>query len=164
MTIEITPNVVSLEEIQNLLETVNPKKTAQPMKYFDGVDQKFGVFKVRCDNNSIVLKILDRLKIPNERVDNVNLLYYPNGSYNAPHADNSMMVDGKIVRVKPWTKTTVVFLNDNFIGGELVYPKQDKTIKPVPGTAVTASADFDYIHHVNKVTEGERFSLTIRII
>ena len=53
----------------------------------------------------------------------------------------------------------VLYLNDNFDGGELYYPKLDLQIKPIARSLVVHPAGMIYRHGVNKVLNGERFSL-----
>lgn len=52
----------------------------------------------------------------------------------------------------------VIYLNDNFVGGELHYPDRDLTIKPEKGMLVYHSGDV--LHEVLKVTSGDRYTLT----
>lgn len=52
----------------------------------------------------------------------------------------------------------VIYLNDNFEGGELYYPSLGLTIKPEKGMLVYHPGDED--HEVLKVVAGERYTLT----
>jgi len=52
----------------------------------------------------------------------------------------------------------VVYLNDNFDGGELVYPKLNKTIKPIAGRLIVHSSEEP--HLVNTVLNGTRYFLS----
>jgi len=45
----------------------------------------------------------------------------------------------------------VAFLNDNFDGGELVFPLLDISIKPQAGSAVMFPSNFPYYHYANQV-------------
>lgn len=48
------------------------------------------------------------------------------------------------------------FMNDDFDGGELVFPDHDITIKPKPGKFVLFSSSFAYLHRVSPVVRGNR--------
>jgi predicted 2-oxoglutarate/Fe(II)-dependent dioxygenase YbiX len=54
--------------------------------------------------------------------------------------------------------TVLVFLNEDFEGGELYYPQHDLTIKPKPGLAVAHPGDVNYLHGVTLVTKGYRYT------
>lgn len=51
----------------------------------------------------------------------------------------------------------LVYLNDDFEGGELVFPLQNSTIKPKKGTVVIFPTSYLYPHAVLPVFEGERY-------
>jgi len=162
MKIELLPNVLTKDEVNLLMVDVNPKHTATDMKYFTGVNLNFGVKKVSCTDHKIVKLVLERLNININHLDNASIAYYPTKSYNGNHVDNSIVEDGHVKQVKPWTHTGVIFLNDDFTGGELVYPDQGCSFSPVIGSLVLAPASHDYPHYVNIVESGERFTLVFR--
>jgi predicted 2-oxoglutarate/Fe(II)-dependent dioxygenase YbiX len=162
MKIEVIPGVLTAQEIDLLLEQVNPKATAEPMKYFDGKERNYGIKKVKCLDNEIVQQLISRQQL---NAESATILYYPRGSRNETHSDNSIVnADGSIVRVRNWTSTAVVFLNKNYVGGELVYPNQGSMFSPTLGTMIVASADYEYSHFVKPVVQGERLTLVLRII
>lgn len=162
MKIEVIPSVLTAQEAELLLEQVNPKQTADPMTYFDGQDRNYGVKKVKCLDNELVQRII---KDHSLNVESATILYYPRGSRNEAHSDNAIVhADGTVEKVRPWTRTAVVFLNKNYVGGELVYPNQGCMFAPTVGTMVLTSADYEYVHFVKPVVQGERFTLVLRIL
>jgi len=48
----------------------------------------------------------------------------------------------------------VAFVNDNYTGGELVFPRFNVTIKPKKGTIVLFPSNFPYLHIANPVGVG----------
>ena len=52
----------------------------------------------------------------------------------------------------------VIYLNEDFEGGELYYPNLNQTIKPETGMLVSHSGNED--HEVLKVHSGDRYTLT----
>lgn len=66
------------------------------------------------------------------------------------------------------TKVSVILLNDNFTGGELVFPNVGKSFDTSSvGDLVeieTTSQDPLYIHKVNKIISGTRYSLVIKTV
>ena len=159
--ITVIPNVLSLDNIIRLMTEVDPKSTATDMTYFVNDANNYGVKKVKCTNHDIINLTLD--KIPG-KLESASITYYPTGSYNAPHADNCIIDNGIVTKVKEWTHTAIIFLNNEFTGGELVYPNQGCVFLPIIGTMVITPAGEDYVHFVNEVKSGERFTLVLRII
>lgn len=88
-------------------------------------------------------------------------LYYEKGGHYKPHYDAEAIwtnPDG----TQQWKKTidrdisTVLFLNDDFEGGEFVFPKYRIRIRPEPGLLVAFPSTHHYLHGVEPVTSGER--------
>lgn len=52
--------------------------------------------------------------------------------------------------------TTVICLDDNYEGGELVFPRQDISIKLLKGDCIVFPGDLRYPHYAKKVTSGIR--------
>lgn len=56
----------------------------------------------------------------------------------------------------------VVYLNDDYMGGEIVYPRLDKALHPLAGTAIIMDLhDKTYEHSVNAVTNGVKYIMPI---
>jgi predicted 2-oxoglutarate/Fe(II)-dependent dioxygenase YbiX len=92
------------------------------------------------------------------------VLHYGSGGHYIPHVDaETLFKDDSGLDL--WEKSldrdvsVVCFLNDDFTGGELVFPGLDLVIKPQAGTLVCFPADHNYIHGVNPVTAGHRYTL-----
>lgn len=58
----------------------------------------------------------------------------------------------------PRTVSLSFFLNDDFTGGELVFPEFDLSVKPVAGQMVIFPSNYPYIHRVNPVETGIRYA------
>jgi hypothetical protein len=166
MKIEVIPNILSVENCYNLLTELDPVNTATSMAYFDTASDN-GIKKLKVDN-SIANDILDKLSIERDKLESISLVYYPTGSQNTPHCDNCQVdiIDNvkTVKRFKPWNHTGIIFLNNNFTGGELVYLNQGCVFLPTVGTMIIAPAGEDYIHFVNPILTGERFTLVFRFL
>jgi hypothetical protein len=160
MKIQVIPKVLSPELIEQLIQDINPKVNATDMTYYTEMTNP-GVKKIKCSDHPIIKNISDNSGYYTE---SVSIVYYPTGSYNTMHADNCSVDNGVVTRVKEWTHTGIIFLNDNFTGGELVYPNQGCVFLPTVGTMVITPAGEEYVHYVNQITSGERFTLVFRFI
>jgi predicted 2-oxoglutarate/Fe(II)-dependent dioxygenase YbiX len=99
------------------------------------------------------------------------ILHYGVGGHYIPHVDAETLFkddDG----LELWEKTldrdlsVVCFLNDDFTGGELVFPDLELSIAPRAGTLVCFPSDHNFIHGVNPVRAGHRYTLVswLRIV
>jgi hypothetical protein len=78
-----------------------------------------------------------------------------------PHCDNCEP-DGITPNATPWrSHGGVIYLNDDFEGGEIFYPKLNIEIKPEPGMMVIHPAGLEYLHGIKKVTEGIRHTISV---
>ena len=86
----------------------------------------------------------------------LQILRYSSGGLHTPHVDNC--------NIYPRTLSVVVFLNDNYTGGELVFPKHDNSdiyfkVDKKPGRCVIFPSNFLFPHTVTPVETGTRYSL-----
>ena len=96
------------------------------------------------------------------------LLKYNIGGHYAPH------IDGRSIWIAPngdkiWRKSTdrdlsiVLFCNDgngkDFDGGNFMFPELGIEVPPKAGTLVCFPSDQNYLHGVNSVRSGERYSI-----
>jgi predicted 2-oxoglutarate/Fe(II)-dependent dioxygenase YbiX len=161
MKIEIYPNVITKEDIDKLMVDINPKDNAENMKYFVDTGDDYKCKKKECTDHQLVKRISDQFQYTTEYA---SIAYYPTGSHNSLHADNCIIQNNIVTKVRNWTHTGIIFLNNDFEGGNLVYPNQGCVFVPTIGTMVIAPAGEDYIHFVEQVTKGERFTLVFRFI
>lgn len=96
--------------------------------------------------------------------ERVQVLHYGIGGHYIPHVDADTLYKDDL-GLDWWEKTldrdlsVVYFLNDDFTGGELVFPDLALTIRPTAGTLVCFPSDHNYVHGVNPVSTGHRYTL-----
>jgi len=92
------------------------------------------------------------------------VLSYGIGGHYKPH------IDGESIWVTPrgekiWKKSTdrdismVFYLNDDFEGGDFVFPELKVRVRPEPGMMVCFPSNHQYVHGVEPVTRGKRYSI-----
>ena len=54
----------------------------------------------------------------------------------------------------------VLYLNDDYLGGEIVYTEKNITYKPRAGTMIFHPGSLEYKHGVKKVIQGTRYVMT----
>lgn len=77
------------------------------------------------------------------------LLKYSAGNNMPPHSDHG--VTSRVI-------SCILYLNDNYSGGELYFPYLDVLFKPTAGSVVFFPSNFIYTHEVKKINSGTRYS------
>ena len=116
----------------------------------------------------IITEIVNRLKIIVNDFFQVNALQTPPaivrwlpGQFQHPHADKELHEGdnaGKPNDFPYYDLAGLFYLNDDYEGGELYFPKQGIQFKPKAGAAYFFPGDLNYIHGVTKITSGIRYT------
>ena len=92
------------------------------------------------------------------------ILSYTVGGHYCPHIDGESLwqtPDGEFI----WKKSTdrdlsiVFYLNDDFEGGDFIFPDHKIRVRPEPGMLVCFPSNHHYKHGVEPVTKGKRYSI-----
>ena len=92
------------------------------------------------------------------------ILSYTVGGHYCPHIDGESLwqtPDGELI----WKKSTdrdlsiVFYLNDDFEGGDFIFPDHKIRVRPEPGMLVCFPSNHHYKHGVEPVTKGKRYSI-----
>ena len=83
--------------------------------------------------------------------ESYNMLKYSSGEGYTPHCDAGPGDNRKI--------SSLVYLNNDFTGGELEFINFDIKIKPEPGMMLLFPSDFSYSHIAHTVTSGTKYAI-----
>lgn len=118
---------------------------------------------------SVINNMVSRLKIEVDNFFNVNamptspaMVRWLPGQYQMPHADKELHEgpDAGKPNDFPWYDIAGLFyINDDYEGGELYFPKQDIKFKPKSGAAYFFPGDMNYIHGVTEIKSGIRYTV-----
>jgi hypothetical protein len=89
------------------------------------------------------------------------LVRWPVGSMQWPHADKELHEgpDAFTPGNFPWYDLgTVIYFNDDYEGGRLHFPQHDIAFKPKRRAAYFFVGDANYIHGVDVITKGTRYT------
>lgn len=84
------------------------------------------------------------------------------GSKNNLHMDNWYQTSNGKIKPRPYNKldrSSLLYLTDDYEGGELYFPLQDWTYKPKAGTLLFFEGNFENPHKVNEVISGNRCNI-----
>ena len=82
------------------------------------------------------------------------------GDEQSPHADKQEL-DGSTNCCPTYDLSSVFYVNDDFEGGEIFFPIQSFTAKPAKNMVIMFPGDINYIHGVNTVTSGIRYTVSM---
>lgn len=89
------------------------------------------------------------------------IVRWPVGTMQWPHADKELHEgpDAGTPGNFPWYDLgTVIYLNEDYEGGRLHFPQHDIAFKPKKRAAYFFPGDLNYIHGVDIMTEGVRYT------
>lgn len=79
-----------------------------------------------------------------------NLLKFIEGFSLDPHIDTLSVESNHIA--------SVYYINDDYTGGEIVFPNHNIKIKPKPNSLIIFPGNENYVHEVTKILNGNRYS------
>lgn len=82
------------------------------------------------------------------------------GAFAGDHADNAEL-DGTPNAWQDNKLVTILYLNDNYDGGNLKFRDHNISIAPGQGTVVVFDVGIGNVHSVSEVTSGERYTMLL---
>ncbi|MEQ1596582.1 MAG: 2OG-Fe(II) oxygenase [Casimicrobium sp.] len=123
--------------------------------------------EVRDTMISLRYRIIERLTetlqeqmgpIPPLYSDVLNFARWPQGYQLSPHADAQN--PGNHPHPFPWRNfAAVIYLNEDYDGGEIYFPELNIEMRPTAGTLVLFPGTLKYLHGVRMVTGGMRHTI-----
>ena len=89
--------------------------------------------------------------------DTAQLVRWHEGHELTPHADN-IEPDGTPNSTPHRSFSSLIYLNDDYEGGETYFPGHGIRLKPQAGALVIFGAGPQYVHGVSRVTRGLRYT------
>ena len=82
--------------------------------------------------------------------EKIHILKYEKSGFLPAHSDHG--VSSRIL-------SCIMYLNDDYVGGSIVFPYAGISIKPEAGSVIFFPSNFIYIHEVEKMESGKRYAL-----
>lgn len=83
--------------------------------------------------------------------ENYQMLKYGNSKEYKQHYDDGPFINRVV--------SAIVYLNDNYEGGELEFPNFKIKIKPEPGMLILFPSNYAYAHIAHPVTSGTKYAI-----
>jgi predicted 2-oxoglutarate/Fe(II)-dependent dioxygenase YbiX len=84
------------------------------------------------------------------REESINLLRYGISGHLPAHQDQG--VSSRVL-------SSVMYLNDDYAGGEIEFVNSNVKLKPNAGSIIFFPSNFLYVHEVHPITSGFRYSM-----
>jgi hypothetical protein len=118
-------------------------------------------FKIKM--SSILKKtkqfISKEYNLKNVYADTFHVVRWFDGQLQPAHQDNMENVMYGVDFFKHRSYGSIIYLNDNFEGGETYYPQYDIAICPKSGKLAVHLGDGDHLHSVNEIKNGTRYTI-----
>jgi predicted 2-oxoglutarate/Fe(II)-dependent dioxygenase YbiX len=140
-------NIVRVEDERRITERVDLGPRKQEIN--DLVKDIFMELANKCVSRS-----LDWFEAP-------DLMRYREGGFYIRHADSENMD----LKTQMWSKvidrdlSMLIYLNDDYEGGELSFYKFNYQIRPRAGAVVMFPSDHRFLHQAEKVIKGRRYAI-----
>lgn len=82
--------------------------------------------------------------------DQMHILKYEKAGFLPEHSDHG---------ISSRTLSVVMYLNDDYIGGEISFPQVGVTIKPEAGSIIFFPSNFVFTHQISEIKNGIRYAL-----
>lgn len=162
--IKIIPNFISDEEIEYLLSHLQETRRVSfvsqkdsednPVSWihnYQGVIDKYNLFERVLEE---VKKAYNHENIKKKDLDYLNIARWDKGTKLALHVDDLGWVTDNHL-------PTLLYLNDDYEGGELGFAKYNLVIKPKKGDLIMFPGNMHYAHEVFEVLSGVRYTVPI---
>jgi|694.fasta_scaffold00090_82 hypothetical protein len=162
--IKVIPNFLSSEEIDYLLSHIQETRRISFVSQKDDKDNPVAWihnYQGVIDKYNIFGRVLDEVKkaynhenIKKKDLDYLNIARWDKGTKLALHVDDLGWVTDNHL-------PTLIYLNDDYEGGELSFATHDVTIKPKIGDLIMFPGNMYYAHEVKEVLSGVRYTVPI---
>ena len=164
----IIENFIDKEEIDCLLKNINKinvKENNGISQYWETLDESFISSQLfnNIDVYELIYKNYNKIKLNIENSFNIKVSLkrfffqtMDEGCEIPLHVD--ILGHYNYDRVTTKIYSAILYLNNDYQGGEIVFPLEDVTLKPNAGSLVYFCGDFKTAHMVNLVESGKRFN------
>jgi hypothetical protein len=131
-------------------------KTTSPKKYLSSSSEVQFVFgHIKNSLTFTTDHYIATLGLEPAKMSMITISKYNEGAELGPHTDYYMNSS---------YLSAVLYLNDNYEGGELYFPDQDVRIKPSAGSIVVFPSTDPFSHQSEKIISGEKYISSVFLI
>lgn len=157
--ISIVSNFLTEEECDLIVNNLNTKTALSLTGFWENrifaefsfpKESKAVLKKFRLKSHAEIKKIYGNNLLPNSM--NQHIVRWPTGPGMLEH------IDDEAKERSHYHIGSVLYLNDNYEGGEMNFPQHNLSIKPKKGDFLSFPGNKYYPHEVKEILSGERFT------
>ena len=145
--VRVVEDIISDEDCEKAINWLNDKE----VDIYD-FNNKVKWLKESRESREFCLKYAKGLIPEKSYIRRCDLVRWDEGVGAGVHVDNHQYYEDL-------TYSAVIYMNDNFDGGETIFPHLNIERKPKKGSAIIFPSHFE--HGVNLVSKGKRYSMNI---
>jgi hypothetical protein len=160
-------DLITEYEANKLLHLAKNARIWSQSPYKNVYSDPMKIKQQNLDCYNLLEEIRERWKEHVSKFYNVEITTYQNpicswpvGNSQKPHADKEWE-DGSPGEQNYYDIGSVIYLNDDYEGGEIYWPQHDIKIKPKARSATAFPGDLFFLHGVNTIQKIERYSIPI---
>ncbi len=152
--IKVINNFISDQECDDILNQI---KDIEPINSVDNLWTKKRVF--RSSQVPSILKYSSIIKDKIEELYSINV--EPNGSPTVTQWFESCKMSTHVddLGVGSFHIASIIYLNDDYVGGQISFPTHNVSIKPQKADLLIFPGNLHYAHEVEEVLKGNRFTI-----
>jgi hypothetical protein len=161
--IKVIPNFIGEEEIKDLMSQVEVTNVTSFVSQKDSKGEPTNwmhTYMGLADRFNIIDRVTKEIKdaygFDNIRAKepNLHVVRWDEGSALKLHVDDlGYVTDNNIA--------TLIYLNDDYEGGEISFEQHNLSVKPKTGTLLIFPGNLNYAHEVKEVLSGKRYTAPI---
>lgn len=161
-------NFLSIKDLDIILNYAKSTKGWEGSEFWK--DRILSIQKINNENKEVSLLLFNLLMKQKEYISNsynLNTMIYSDafvlvkwlpGQEQSPHSDN-MIDTPDHINHKHREYGSIVYLNNDFSGGETFYPQHNVSIVPKSRMLAVHPADDNHMHGVSKIENGIRYTV-----
>jgi len=161
--IVVVPDFLTAKEIRYLVAHIDERRMTSFVSQKDDKGEPTSWihnYEAIIDKDNLMGRILDEIKkaygIDNVKAksDRLNIARWDVGTKLTLHVDDLGYVTDNHL-------PTLIYLNDDYEGGQLSFATHDITIKPKKGDLIMFPGNMHYAHEVKEVLSGTRYTVPV---
>lgn len=168
--IEEYKNILSSEECSDIIKEVYKREKYKDIVYWKNKTEDEFLKKL---NNKILKKTQKSVEqyltksgglisFNNLNLEGIGIVNQPDGYFDGLHHDVETVINDDNIKVRAFV--SLIYLNNNYRGGQLVFPTHKKTIEPEIGKLVIFPASYLFPHYVLNVVGNDRLFIRLHYL
>lgn len=169
---KVVDNFLSKEEVEKILalaKSVEEWEREPNGSFWDnrGLEYKNIYYNYNAEIGKLLYEIKNKIKLEIEKLYRVDEAYcdhlainrWFSGMEQPPHADDMKNAGPGHDWFHHRHFGAIIYLNNDYVGGQTYYPQQNFNIDPIPGRLAIHPGNEEHLHGVSKISGNTRYTV-----